>query len=83
MPAGGAGSGGARRRSRPGRNVVKVLGIVNAAPVFDEHPKLIAGRSGLLGRLFGGRGRRTRAAFGMGSLLRGMPVEIKIIIAVK
>jgi enamine deaminase RidA (YjgF/YER057c/UK114 family) len=64
-------------------DVVKVLGMVNAAPDFHDHPKVINGCSDLFVEVFGERGRHARSAVGMGSLPNGIPVEIEVIVAVK
>ncbi|MCB1741367.1 MAG: RidA family protein, partial [Gammaproteobacteria bacterium] len=48
--------------------IVKVLGMVNAAPDFKEHPKVINGCSDLFVEVFGERGKHARSAVGMGSL---------------
>ena len=63
-------------------DIVKVLGMVNAAPDFTEHPKVINGCSDLFVEVFGERGRHARSAVGMGSLPGGIPVEIEVIVAV-
>lgn len=63
--------------------VVKVLGMVNATPDFDDHPKVINGCSDLFVEVFGERGRHARSAVGMSSLPGGIPVEIEVIVAVK
>ncbi len=63
--------------------VVKLLGMVNAAPDFTDHPKVINGCSDLLVEVFGERGRHARSAVGMSSLPAGIPVEIEMIVAVK
>ena len=64
-------------------DIVKVLGMVNAAPDFEDHPKVVNGCSDLFVEVFGERGRHARSAVGMGSLPGGIPVEIEVIIAVK
>jgi enamine deaminase RidA (YjgF/YER057c/UK114 family) len=64
------------------RDIVKVLGMVNAAPDFDDHPKVVNGCSDLLVEVFGEHGRHARSAVGMSSLPGGIPVEIEIIVAV-
>jgi enamine deaminase RidA (YjgF/YER057c/UK114 family) len=64
-------------------DVVKVLGMVNAAPDFEDHPKVVNGCSDLFVEVFGERGRHTRSAVGMSSLPGGIPVEIEVIVAVK
>jgi enamine deaminase RidA (YjgF/YER057c/UK114 family) len=63
-------------------DIVKVLGMVNAAPDFAEHPKVINGCSDLFVEVFGERGRHARSAVGMSSLPGGIPVEIEVIVAV-
>ncbi len=62
--------------------VVKVLGMVNGVPEFDEHPKVINGFSDLMVEVFGDKGRHARSAVGMGSLPSGIPVEIEAIVEV-
>ncbi len=64
-------------------DIVKVLGMVNAAPDFEDHPKVVNGCSDLFVEMFGERGRHARSAVGMSSLPGGIPVEIEIIVAVK
>jgi enamine deaminase RidA (YjgF/YER057c/UK114 family) len=63
--------------------VVNVLGMVNAAPGFEEHPKVINGCSELFIDVFGEAGRHARAAVGMGTLPENITVEITAIFAVK
>jgi enamine deaminase RidA (YjgF/YER057c/UK114 family) len=65
------------------KRVVKVLGMVNAVPEFEDHPKVINGCSDLLVEVFGERGRHARSAVGMGSLPMGIPVEIECIVEVE
>ena len=60
--------------------VVKLLGMVNAAPDFGDHPKVINGCSDLLVAVLGDKGRHARSAVGMGSLPGGITVEIEAII---
>ncbi len=63
--------------------IVKILGMVNAAPDFLEHPKVINGCSDLFVEIFGNRGRHARSAVGMGTLPGGITVEIEAIVAVR
>ncbi len=65
------------------RRVVKVLGMVNAVPEFEDQPKVINGCSDLFVEVFGDRGRHARSAVGMGSLPMGIPVEIECIVEVE
>jgi enamine deaminase RidA (YjgF/YER057c/UK114 family) len=62
--------------------VVKLLGMVNAAPDFADQPKVINGCSDLFVAVLGERGRHARSAVGMGSLPNNMTVEIEVIIKV-
>jgi len=59
--------------------VVKLFGMVNAAPDFHDHPAVINGCSDLLEKVFGARGRHARSAVGMGSLPGNISVEIEAI----
>jgi enamine deaminase RidA (YjgF/YER057c/UK114 family) len=63
--------------------IVKVLGMVNATPEFGHQPEVINGCSDLFVEVFGDRGRHARSAVGMGSLPRGIPVEIEVIVEVE
>ncbi len=63
--------------------VVKLLGMVNAAPDFTDHPKVINGCSDLLMDVFGKKGKHARSAVGMGSLPDQISVEIEMIVEVK
>lgn len=62
--------------------VLNVFGMVNAAPDFIDHPKVINGFSDLMVEVFGDNGRHARAAVGMGSLPMRIPVEIAVFMAV-
>ena len=64
-------------------DVIKVLGMVNAAPDFEDHPKVINGCSDLFVEVFGERGRHARSAVGMGSLPNQSSVEIEGILAIR
>jgi enamine deaminase RidA (YjgF/YER057c/UK114 family) len=63
--------------------IVKVLGMVNAAPDFEDHPRIVNGCSDLFVEVFGEAGRHARSAVGMSSLPAGIPVEIEVIVAVR
>ncbi len=63
--------------------VVKIFGMVNAAPDFASHPAVINGCSDLMVEVFGEAGRHARSAVGMGSLPGGITVEIEAIVALK
>jgi len=59
--------------------IVKVFGMVNVAPGFDQTPAVIDGCSDLLLEVFGDRGRHTRSAVGLAELPFGIAVEIELI----
>lgn len=61
---------------------VKLLGMVNAAPDFEDHPAVINGCSDLLVEVLGERGRHARSAVGVGSLPKGITVEIEAIVRI-
>lgn len=63
--------------------VLNVFGMVNAAPGFTDHPKVINGCSDLFVEVFGENGRHARAAVGMGTLPMRISVEITAIMAVR
>ncbi len=65
------------------RRVVKIFGMVNAAPDFTEHSAVIDGCSDLLCAVFGEAGQHARTAVGVGSLPRLITVEIDAVIAVR
>lgn len=65
------------------KRIVKVLGMVNAAPEFGEHPKVMNGFSDLMVEVFGDRGRHARSAVGMGSLPNNMATEIEMVVEVE
>jgi len=62
--------------------IVKVFGMVNAVPDFTDHGTIINGCSDLLVEIFGERGAHARAAVGMGSLPRQVPIEIETVVEV-
>src|ERR1700674_199595 len=64
------------------RRVVKLLGMVNSTPNFNEQPKVINGASDLLVNIFGDKGRHARSAVGMQSVPGGIPVEIEMIVEI-
>lgn len=64
-------------------NFVKVLGMVNAAPDFKQHPAVINGVSDLLIEAFGKSiGSHARSAVGMSSLPNGIAVEVEMIVEI-
>src|SRR5690606_37877514 len=65
------------------KRIVKVLGMVNAIPTFDQHSQVINGFSDLMVDVFGDRGKHARSAIGLGSLPMNIPVEIEMIVEMK
>ena len=63
--------------------VVKLLGMVNAVPDFNDSPKVINGCSDLFVEVFGDAGRHARSAVGHVMLPNQISVEIEGIVAVK
>ena len=66
--------------------VVKCLKLgvfVNAAPDYTQHPEVANGASDLIAALFGDAGKHARAAVGVGSLPRGVAVEVEAIFEIK
>ena len=59
--------------------IIKVFGMVNVAPGFDQTPAVIDGCSDLLVEVFGEAGRHTRSAVGLAELPFGIAVEIELI----
>jgi enamine deaminase RidA (YjgF/YER057c/UK114 family) len=62
--------------------IVKLLGMVNVAPDFDNTPGVIHGCSDLLLAVFGEAGRHARSAVGM-TIPQNYAVEIEMIVEVK
>jgi enamine deaminase RidA (YjgF/YER057c/UK114 family) len=63
------------------RRVIKVLGMVNATPDFQDHPKVINGCSELFAQVFGeDHGVGARSAVGVASLPGNIAVEIEAIL---
>ena len=63
--------------------VVKVLGMVNCTPDFNDMPKVINGFSDLFVELLGPeRGRGARSAVGMVSLPNQIAVEVEMVLQI-
>jgi enamine deaminase RidA (YjgF/YER057c/UK114 family) len=59
------------------KRVVRLFGMVNAAPGFDRMPQVIDGASDFFYELLGTKfGQHARSAVGMAELPHGIPVEI-------
>ncbi len=63
--------------------ILKVLGMVNAIPEFQDHPKVINGCTDLFVEVFGENGRPARSAVGMGSLPGNISTEVEAIVLLK
>jgi enamine deaminase RidA (YjgF/YER057c/UK114 family) len=63
--------------------VVKLLGMVNAVPEYENHPVIINGCSELFKNLWGEDGVGVRSAVGMGSLPGNVAVEVEGIFSIK
>lgn len=60
------------------KRVIKVLGMVNCVPDFEQHPYVINGCSELFAKVWGNEnGVGVRSAVGFGSLPDNIPVEIE------
>jgi len=64
------------------KGFVKLFGMVNSVPLFENHPSVINGCSDLLCKVFGDKGVHTRSAIGVGSLPNNITVEIEAIVEV-
>src|ERR1700712_4591440 len=60
------------------------LGVfINAAPDYTQQPEVANGASDLIAAVFGDAGKHARAAVGVGSLPRGVAVEVEAIFEIK
>ncbi len=58
---------------------VRLGGFVNSVPDFVDQPMVVNGASDLIVAVFGEAGKHARAAVGVGSLPRGVAVEVDAI----
>jgi enamine deaminase RidA (YjgF/YER057c/UK114 family) len=63
--------------------ILKVLGMVNCAPGFNQTPTVIDGCSNLFVEVFGEAGRHARSAVGMAELPFDIAVEVELIARVR
>ena len=63
--------------------IVKLLGMVNATPEFNDSPKVINGCSDLFVEVFGDAGRHARTSLGVASLPHNITVEIEAILEIR
>ncbi len=65
------------------KRVIKILGMVNSTPEYENHPVVINGCSELFVQLWGeDNGKGVRSAVGMGSLPGNVAVEVEAIFEV-
>jgi enamine deaminase RidA (YjgF/YER057c/UK114 family) len=64
------------------KRVVKVLGMVNAAPGFRDTPAVVHGASELYFEVFGEKGVHARSAVGLQALPSDVSVEVETIFEV-
>jgi enamine deaminase RidA (YjgF/YER057c/UK114 family) len=62
---------------------LKLTVYVNATPDYDKQPEVANGASDLIAAVFGEAGKHARAAVGMGSLPRGVAVEVDAIFEIQ
>lgn len=65
------------------KRIVKVLGMVNSAPDFTDHSKVMNGYSDMMVAVFGEAGKHARSSVGMYSLPFGIAVEVEMIVEVE
>ena len=65
------------------KRIVKVLGMVNSAPDFTDHSKVMNGFSDLMVEVFGDKGRHARSSVGMCSLPFGIAVEVELVVEIE
>lgn len=63
--------------------IIKVFGMVNVAPGFNQTPAVIDGCSDLFVDVFGEAGRHTRSAVGLAELPFDIAVEIELIARIR
>lgn len=62
--------------------VIKVQGLINACPEFEEHHIVLNGFSDLMQEVFGERGRHARSVMGANSLRDNLPLIVDSIFEV-
>jgi enamine deaminase RidA (YjgF/YER057c/UK114 family) len=64
------------------RRIVKLFGMVNAEPTFEQHNLVINGASDLFWEVFGERGVHARSSLGVSGLVGNQAVEIEGVVQV-
>jgi enamine deaminase RidA (YjgF/YER057c/UK114 family) len=62
------------------KRIVKVMGMVNSTPDYNEHHLVMNGFSDLMVAVFGEKGKHARSSVGMGSLPFDFAVEVDLIV---
>lgn len=62
------------------RRVVRVFGMVNCTPDFEQQPEVMDGASDVLTSVFGEKGIHARSAVGFNALPRAMPIELEAVV---
>lgn len=65
------------------KRIVKVLGMVNTAPGFKDHSKVMNGFSDMMVAVFGEKGKHARSSVGMCSLPFDIAVEVELVVEVE
>jgi len=65
------------------RQVIKVFGVVNSAPGFDQQADVLDGFSDLMVEVFGEGGRHARTTIGVAELPRGISVDVEVVVEVE
>lgn len=65
------------------KRIVKVNGMINSAPEFAEHSKVMNGYSDMMVAIFGEKGKHARSSVGMCSLPFNIAVEVEIVVEVE
>ena len=65
------------------KSCVKITGYVNSTDNFFDQPKVINGASDIITKIFGEKGKHTRAAISSNSLPLGVAVEVDAIFELK
>lgn len=63
--------------------VLKVVGLVNSTPEFDQQSKVMDAASEVFNVAFGERGPHARSAIGVAALPHGVVIEIEMVVAVE
>ena len=59
------------------KSCIKIVGFVNSTEDFIDQPKVINGASDIISKVFGDKGKHTRAAVSVNSLPLGASVEVE------